>query len=93
MNKFLILVILTFCSCTSTPKEENIVIKKEKVIKQFGYTLNNYNVVRDTVKRGDSFGTILENNNLFYPQMDLVSLLRLKFFQFCLEAKPQLIDY
>ena len=69
MNKFLILIILTFCCCTSTPKEENIVIKKEKVIKQFGYTLNNYTVVRDTVKRGDSFGTILENNNLFYPQI------------------------
>ena len=65
MNKFLTLVILTFCCCTSTPKEENIEIKKEKVIKQFGYTLNNYTVVRDTVKRGDSFGTILENNNLF----------------------------
>ena len=69
MNKFLTLVILTFCCCTSTPNEENIVIKKEKVIKQFGYTLNNYTVVRDTVKRGDSFGTILENNNLFYPQI------------------------
>ena len=69
MNKFLTLVILTFCCCTSTPKEENIEIKKEKVIKQFGYTLNNYTVVRDTVKRGDSFGTILENNNLFYPQI------------------------
>jgi len=69
MNKFLTLVILTFCSCTSTPKKENIVIKKEKVIKQFGYTLNNYTVVRDTVKRGDSFGTILESNNLFYPQI------------------------
>ena len=69
MNKFLTLVILTFCCCTSTTKEENIEIKKEKVIKQFGYTLNNYTVVRDTVKRGDSFGTILENNNLFYPQI------------------------
>ena len=69
MNKFLTLVILTFCCCTSTPKEENIVVKKEKVIKQFGYTLNNYTVVRDTVKRGDSFGIILENNNLFYPQI------------------------
>ena len=58
-----------FCCCTSTPKKENIEINKEKVIKQFGYTLNNYTVVRDTVKRGDSFGTILENNNLFYPQI------------------------
>ncbi|MDB0043398.1 peptidoglycan DD-metalloendopeptidase family protein, partial [Flavobacteriaceae bacterium] len=38
-------------------------------VKQFGYTLNDYTVKRDTVKRGDSFGSILENNNLFYPQI------------------------
>ena len=44
-------------------------VVKEKIIKQFGYTLNDYHVVKDTVKSGDSFGTILEKNNLFYPQI------------------------
>ena len=43
--------------------------KKEKIIKEFGYVLNDYTVKRDTIKRGDSFGQILENNNLFYPKI------------------------
>ena len=43
--------------------------KKEKIIKEFGYVLNDYTVKRDTIKSGDSFGQILENNNLFYPRI------------------------
>ena len=60
-----------YCKIIRTNKSEdhNRVVKKEKIIKQFGYVLNDYHVVRDTVKRGDSFGTILEKNNLFYPQI------------------------
>ena len=61
--------ILIICSCSNKTESNNVVVKKEKIIKQFGYVLNDYHVVRDTVKRGDSFGTILEKNNLFYPQI------------------------
>ena len=43
--------------------------KKEKIVKEFGYVLNDYKVKRDTIKSGDSFGQILENNNLFYPKI------------------------
>ena len=43
--------------------------KKEKIINEFGYVLNDYTVKRDTIKSGDSFGQILENNNLFYPKI------------------------
>jgi hypothetical protein len=35
---------------------------------KFGYNFNNYKVVYDTVRKGDSFGEILENNQLFYPK-------------------------
>ena len=62
-------IILIICSCSNKSEDNNRVVKKEKIIKQFGYVLNDYHVVRDTVKRGDSFGTILEKNNLFYPQI------------------------
>jgi len=61
--------ILIICSCSNKTESNNVVVKKEKIIKQFGYVLNDYHVVRDTVKRGDSFGTILEKNKLFYPQI------------------------
>ena len=31
--------------------------------------LNNFNVKKDTINSGDSFGLILEENNLFYPKI------------------------
>ena len=43
--------------------------KKEKIINEFGFVLNDYKVKRDTIQNGDSFGQILENNNLFYPKI------------------------
>ena len=56
-------------SCGKEKPEKTSEIIKEKIITQFGYTLNNFTVKKDTVKSGDSFGSILENNNLFYPQI------------------------
>ena len=71
MNKFYLLIVFIFLinSCNKTPRDKAPAIIKEKIIKQFGYTGNDYYVVKDTVKNGDSFGTILEKNNLFYPQI------------------------
>ena len=40
---------------------------------KFGYNFNNYSVVYDTIKRGDSFGKILEDNHLFYPQIHYIT--------------------
>ena len=72
MNRLYLVFVLIVCalfSCVKTPKPELPIIIKEKIIKQFGYTLNDYHVVKDTVRNGDSFGTILEKNKLFYPQI------------------------
>ena len=70
MNRFifLIIVLLTF-SCGEKENETKIKIIKEKIIKEFGFTLNNFNVKKDTIESGDSFGLILEKNNLFYPKI------------------------
>ncbi|MAU54317.1 MAG: M23 family peptidase [Flavobacteriales bacterium] len=71
MNKLFIpfLISVLLISCGEKKPESKPEIVKEKIIKQFGFTLNDYTVKRDTVKRGDSFGSILEDNNLFYPQI------------------------
>ncbi len=68
-----LLIAITF-ACNKTQnavvvESKNVV---EKVIKpkiEFGFNLNDYTVVRDTVKKGDSFGQILEKNNIGYPQI------------------------
>lgn len=60
---------LLFVSCGDTKQTVPEKKVEEKIIKQFGFTLNDYNVKTGKVNRGDSFGTILENNNLYYPQI------------------------
>jgi len=60
---------LLFVSCGDTKQTALEKKIEEKIIKQFRFTLNDYNVKTGKVKRGDSFGTILENNNLYYPQI------------------------
>jgi murein DD-endopeptidase MepM/ murein hydrolase activator NlpD len=73
MNKIFYIIIglnfLFLISCKTENPELNSVIVKEKIVKQFGYTLNNFHVFKDTVVSGDSFGSILEKNNLYYPQI------------------------
>ena len=70
MNRFifLIIILLTF-SCGEKENETKIEVVKEKIIKEFGFRLNNFNVKKDTIESGDSFGLILEKNNLFYPKI------------------------
>ena len=38
-------------------------------ITEFGFNLNDYVVKRDTIKKGDSFGEILERNSIGYPKI------------------------
>jgi len=44
-------------------------VVEEKKILEFGFDINNYIVKRDTIQNGDSFGEILERNNIGYPNI------------------------
>lgn len=68
---FKLSILLFIVSCGNDTKVEPEIIqpKKEKIIKEFGFTLNNYEVKKDTIDRGDSFGLILEKNELYYPKI------------------------
>ncbi|WP_303316335.1 peptidoglycan DD-metalloendopeptidase family protein [Flavivirga abyssicola] len=76
-NRYLILFILaiSFIACKDDPKpvflEEELAIIEEvpEDIYEFGFNLNDYVVKRDTIKRGDTFGVILERNRLGYPKI------------------------
>ena len=55
-----------FTACEKT-KEEVVEIQPEIIIPvndQYGYNLNNFNVVRDTIRKGDTFGDILDANGV-----------------------------
>ena len=71
---FSFLTICIFCfGCEKDPKkeviEEEITFVEPQDIYEFGFNLNDYVVKRDTIKKGDSFGEILERNNIGYPHI------------------------
>lgn len=61
----LTLVLFSMFSCS---KSETLSVipdqKKRPEVEQFGFKFNDFNVLHDTVQRGDTFGTIIENQNL-----------------------------
>ncbi len=75
MKKILIILlgILIFQSCKKEVAEPEIqteiIETKPKIIEEFGYILNNYIVIKDTIKSGESFGEILDRHHIEYPKI------------------------
>ena len=64
-NSLLFLLLILVVSCTDEPKEETIEITPEpKLLKEYGYILNDYEVIRDTIRPGDTFGGTLSENGV-----------------------------
>ncbi len=49
-------------------KEQAEIVEEEKIL-EFGFDIKNYRVKRDTIKSGDSFGEIMQRNNIGYPNI------------------------
>ena len=67
--KYLLLLVVAFTACKNEDdsKKEISEIKVEEVapvIEEYGFVLNDYEVVRDTIRSGDSFGEILDNQGV-----------------------------
>lgn len=62
----LIFVVASFTiSCNKTKEEAEIIIPKAKPqLVEFGFNLHDFNVVHDTIQSGDTFGSILDRQNL-----------------------------
>jgi murein DD-endopeptidase MepM/ murein hydrolase activator NlpD len=65
--------ILFFYACNKEKQPEMVMeeekIEEPKIIEEFGFVLNNYTVVKDTIENGESFGEILERHHIDYPQI------------------------
>lgn len=75
---FLLLSIFISCKQVKTDKDvnnvEDIVISNELTTdKHYGFNLDDFIVVRDTVKRGDSFGELMIQNKVDYPKIAKLS--------------------
>ncbi|CAH8281251.1 murein DD-endopeptidase MepM/ murein hydrolase activator NlpD [Mariniflexile fucanivorans] len=72
-SKYLVvlLALLSFIACKEKeqPVVEEVVVEEPADIYEFGFNLSDFVVKKDTVRKGDSFGVILERNNIGYPRI------------------------
>ena len=70
-NPFLVfLIVLLLISCSGMPeKPAEVLLSKEPDVFAFGYKLNDFEVVLDTVRKGDTFADIFLENGFTYPQI------------------------
>lgn len=76
-SKFVLIAILSLIVSTACKNEKVEVFQEDdfetyaepEPQMEFGFNLNNYFVKRDTIRKGDSFGVILERNNIGYPHI------------------------
>ncbi len=75
-RKFIILiaVFITLLGCKNDQSEpveidEFAAIIPPEELKEFGFNLNDYIVKRDTIRKGESFGVIMERYKIGYPKI------------------------
>ena len=65
---FLFLLLLVFAGCKEDTKEQAVAETKKPspkpVVKEYGFVLDDFDVVIDTIERGDNFGYILDRHGV-----------------------------
>ncbi|WP_299833525.1 peptidoglycan DD-metalloendopeptidase family protein [uncultured Tenacibaculum sp.] len=70
-------IIFISISCKQDKKieipEEVIEVKEPELVIEYGFNIDNYTVINDTIKSGESFGIILDRHHVFYPKINAIS--------------------
>jgi len=67
LKKFITLLVIALVIISCKQDNEDVVLpvkKPEPIVYDFGFRLNDFSVVNDTIKSGDTFGSIIEKQNL-----------------------------
>ncbi len=80
---FSFIAVVVIAACSGTTKETAKTLPPpEPDVFAFGYNLNDYQVVRDTVQKGDTFADIFLENGFSYPQIYNINSRTKKQFNF-----------
>lgn len=60
---FILLVSISF-SCNKSEETEIMIPKVKPRLVEFGFNLHDFNIINDTIQTGDTFGSILQSQNL-----------------------------
>lgn len=67
MRKVFILIIASIAlfSCNKSENETTeVVTKPQRIVEQFGFKFNDFNVYHDTIQKGDTFGSLIDKQNI-----------------------------
>lgn len=72
---FVFLLISFISSCKKDSEKASTSAQKivSKPVYKYGYNLDNFKVVQDTIKSGESFGIILDRHHVFYPKINKIA--------------------
>ncbi|REE83511.1 murein DD-endopeptidase MepM/ murein hydrolase activator NlpD [Lutibacter oceani] len=75
---FTILLLVLLISCKDEKPQAILTTPpKPKIIQEFGFKLNNFKVINDTIKPGENFSEILDRNHIEYPRvLEIVNKIR-----------------
>ncbi len=70
----LLFVLIIIVSCKNNEQEVKKIIKKEPEPEiRFGYKIDDFKVIQDTIKSGESFGAILDRHHVYYPKINKIA--------------------
>lgn len=74
----LMAILVVSCKEEQPVKENNTIavavnLEEPEIVKQFGFNLDDFNVQKDTVKNGDSFGELMIRHKVDYPKIARIS--------------------
>tara|TARA_B100000795_G_scaffold269911_1_gene261080 strand:+ start:2383 stop:3648 length:1266 start_codon:yes stop_codon:yes gene_type:complete len=75
LKKIVILLTLLFAfsSCKNEDKKPVVKIVELKPEIRFGYNIDDYKLIQDTIKSGESFGAILDRHHVEYPKINQIA--------------------
>lgn len=77
MKKLFALLFVVLSIACKNEKTEKPIIIPEKIVYEFGYRLNDYKVINDTLRSGENFGEILSRNKIGSPKIhEIVTKIR-----------------
>ncbi|TXD49787.1 M23 family metallopeptidase [Polaribacter sp. IC073] len=74
---YLLLLVFAFSACKNDEKIKEPILKpkpKPKPVYKYGFKIDDYKVVLDTIKSGESFGVILDRHHVGYPKINEIAV-------------------
>ena len=72
-----LIVVVLLAACKDDKPVTQITPALPKIISEYGFILNNYKVINDTIKKGENFSEILDRNHIEFPKvLEIVSKIK-----------------